>query len=329
MLVLQHLLADEGGPVGLSLRAAGANEEQLLSSLRGLRSPRYSHELPLGTLSEAINRLQVANIEQTVVLVVDLDALDEAEPALWSQLSRLIKTWLDQGYLGLAAKLIVSSRPRTRNRRGKLGLIREWLGVEYPEVFVDRVGFVEVTDFDANELTEAASRLGGEPETRLLQGTPLATAQSARTLNGNIDSGFAPTSIVDSLRHPVVWGVYASLLPQERNAVLDDLPHGTDRLADLFVERFLSKCRVRRHHRTHEDHLETALRSVAVASVAASAPYARESVWDAGCVRLLGRENADFLYNEALSYGLIEEDEPSTWRWRHSFVSRSLSRGGS
>jgi hypothetical protein len=39
-------------------------------------------------------------------------------------------------------------------------------------------------------------------------------------------------------------------------------------------------------------------------------------------------EEAAYLYDEGLSYGVIWEDQPGRWAWRHSFVQGYLTHMG-
>jgi hypothetical protein len=329
VLAIQHLLAFGNGPIGLSLHAAVVTGQFLNSSLTRLRSRDYHHELPPDTLERAVSRLKTANPDKSIVLTVEFDALDEAAITAHGELRRLIRLWLDEDEQRFGAKLLVTCRPRRRNRAGHLGLLSEWVGAEYPEALTDRIGIVEVADFDLNELADAAQRLGGDQEVRLLRASSLATLEYARTLGEDVDtSDAAQSAITESLRHPVVWGAYASLEPQERGSVLDGLPGGLDRLAHQVLCRFLRKCRVRRDNLCSEEHLEAALRGVAKASLESRPPHGRIALWEAACGNVLSRDERAFLYGESLSYGLIQEDEPSAWRWRHGFVAEWLNRGG-
>src|SRR5205823_4204171 len=146
-----------------------------------LRSRCHYDDLPTDTLDHAIGRLKRANSGRTVVLVIDIDAVDEANPANHGELCRLIRLWLDGGDRGIGAKLLVSCRQRISNQSGRLTLVRNWIGGEYPESWIGRVGMVEVTDFDLTELAEAAKLLGGDPEARLLDSSLLAIFEHSKT----------------------------------------------------------------------------------------------------------------------------------------------------
>ena len=49
----------------------------------------------------------------------------------------------------------------------------------------------------------------------------------------------------------------------------------------------------------------------------------REAHW-IRAARGLGDNESAYLYGEALSYGLIREESPGVWRWRHVFVGDYL-----
>ena len=72
--------------------------------------------------------------------------------------------------------------------------------------------------------------------------------------------------------------------------------------------------------------LERALPEVARAT-AGPPPHPPEA-WDRACQSCLDRTEARGLYNESLSYGIIERDAGRTWRWGHPFLLDHLTTLG-
>ena len=133
--------------------------------------------------------------------------------------------------------------------------------------------------------------------------------------------------IIESLRHPVVWGAYSELHPAQREMVVSANLAGTRLLAERLVNRFLQKCRARPSIVWQTDHLAEGLRRVASAAQSSLPSYGVQDVWVAGCRDLIGELAANELYGEALTYGLIVEDERWRWRWRHLFLTPYLLGG--
>lgn len=327
VIAIQHLLSAPKGPLGVSLRAADIRPDSVAVSLRDLRADGAGNSLPSDTLDQAVSRLKAANPGREVLLAVNIDALDETDPAIRGEIGRIIREFVDRGKEGLGGKLLVSCRPRQHHSGGVQALIREWIDTEYPDRFTDRVALVEVGDFDAAEMQAAEALLNDPMDERLNRTPDVETIEGSDPLGADPGSGSAGPELGHSLRHPVVWGAYIGLNREERRWAKSGTTEGTDRLAAAFVGRFLGKCAARRNHLIQEHHLEHALQRVAAATVDVPPPFGQQDIWQAACRSVLDPENASFLYREALTYGLIEEDRRPSWRWRHGFVAQYLARG--
>lgn len=316
VLALQHLLG--AGGVGVSVHACEASERHLTSQLRRLRSETQYHQLPDDALDTAIERLRTANPTATTVLLVDIDAVDELRQQDRGEVHELIRRWVSGRLAGSAAKLVVSCRPEQAGERGLQLALRTLTGMPY-DLATAQVGTVYVGDFSEDELIEAARMLAGGAERRLLASGVFSSPEGAV-----FEAGVQPVSpqIADSLRHPVVWGAYATLNPVEREGVLNGLPNGTARLAGALVDRFLDKCVNRGSLGLEITRLEEALRRVARA--APHPRFVQQEIWVTGCADLIGGPAATMLYREALTYGLIVEDGSFLWRWRHPFLAPYL-----
>ena len=100
-----------------------------------------------------------------------------------------------------------------------------WLDTDIPHVHVDQVGIVHIGDFDDAELREAAQAVGEDEHRRigatLREGMGPVEDTSAREVLGGRDVADVDRLILDSLRHPVMWGVFASLESRQRLHALE------------------------------------------------------------------------------------------------------------
>jgi hypothetical protein len=139
----------------------------------------------------------------------------------------------------------------------------------------------------------------------------------------------AQAGLLGSLRHPVLWGEFTALAPLDRTAVLAGQADAIDRLAQSFLERFCWKTGMRQPHLLADGAI-AALRRICRADPGSGlprgAPAQRQRDWCGPASAALSVVQADDLYNEAWSYGLITEDEPGLWRWRHLFLYDYLRR---
>ncbi|QEL17604.1 hypothetical protein PX52LOC_04600 [Limnoglobus roseus] len=69
-----------------------------------------------------------------------------------------------------------------------------------------------------------------------------------------------------------------------------------------------------------------ALSAISRATVgAASVPSYTINDWDTASDEWLDKTEVKALYNECLSYGMVERNDRSTWRWSHQIVARYLA----
>ncbi|MBX9654944.1 hypothetical protein K2Y11_15135, partial [bacterium] len=217
VICIQHLLSFVDGPLGLSVHSSDVTRDFLTESLRRLRSRTPNARIPHDPFERAMTRLIGANAGSATVLIVDIDAVDEADPSLQGEIRRLVRLFLEPGEHSRTRKLLVSCRPRRKRSRLRHGLIREWVKAESPEYYENRIGVLEIDDFDTKELEEADSQLNNSAENRLFRSAPLETIEGAAMMGGGIDlPSSPPLSLLKSLHHPVVWGTYARLTEEER-----------------------------------------------------------------------------------------------------------------
>jgi hypothetical protein len=212
---------------------------------------------------------------------------------------------------------VVTCRASTGTRTRE-NLIADWLGVADTDL-AQNVGFVSLGPFLDHELLDAARLINGRPERRIARTlTPphsgAASGQVAHTTP-------VPNDILRTLRHPVVWGSYASLQEPERDGVLDQDPVHLGSLARRLLTRFLGRCYLRKGW---SDDLMVQRALPQLARAVTGPPLSFDS-WTRGCAPCLGRSEAQNLYHECLSYGIIERDAGSGWRWCHQFLVAHLA----
>jgi hypothetical protein len=287
-----------------------ASERQVVEAITSVRLPSG----PLGGVDRSLGniraRLETANDSRRPLCIIDLDGIDEA-PARIAEIRELINLCWARGIPeNSPASVVVTCRSEAGSRT-KADLISHWLGTPEPDL-VQGVGFVALDNFSVHELVDAARLLNGEPEERIIRASGAGMAGYA------VYSAAVPEKILLSLRHPVVWGCYASLPELDRNRVLDSNSSSLNSLAQQLHDRFFRRCQKRRSWRNVQM-LKRTLPEIARSTANSGPPYP-ESTWDLACEQCIDSSEARDLYNESLSYGIIEQDSGRSWRWVHSFL---------
>jgi len=262
VLSLQYLSEQSRSQVGVSVLAECASEVEVVTAFNRLRSPS-SHCRPDLLLNQVVRRLRTANPDAERVLLVAIDGLEEHWEQSIAQIRALIHScWGEGNPARSGVGLLISCRSRSDLPGSVEGeLIARCFDSEDPAAMLGQVGFVFITEFNNEEMAEAVRGLDGESERMLAQflfaGERLPpTSTSSPPLPDAVSR-----SVLDSLRHPVVWGAFASLPEADRCQILGADPTALDRLADKFLERFGRKCRNRRHE-FDDDLLHAALNAV-------------------------------------------------------------------
>jgi hypothetical protein len=296
--------------------------------LRSWRSPGHPLNFGIESTNDMIGRLRHANQGASVpILVLDLDAIDEvASEARLSVQSLIRQFWNANRSNAPDAVLLVTCRTiGTVPEQAIDALVRKWIRTDIFHSRTDSVGKVFVGDFDAEELNAAALRLGTDYWSRLAPS--LASIQvreieppsfSGETFQPSAYRSVAP-AMVESLRHPAMWGSFVNLPPHMRHRILDQERLALNELAERFLVRFCEKtCRRRTSLLT--DYVRKALRAICVAMPDKPSILTRLEHWIEPARGPLSNEEAEHLYNEAISYGLTVEDARNVWAWRHGFV---------
>jgi hypothetical protein len=184
------------------------------------------------------------------------------------------------------------------------------------------IGLVQVDDFSTDELRDAASRLSGEVGGRLQRARALLGRDDLSTIAigevpaVDVSEGVASPATLASLRHPVLWGEFAALGGLAQMQVLDDNLAGSNALAERFVERFCRKSH-RRRDSLRVDRLLRTLFRIGRAFPPRHVLAQRSAHWIVPARGLITDDEAAYLFDEAVSYGVIREEEPGRWTWRH------------
>jgi len=208
-------------------------------------------------------------------------------------------------------------------------LVRGWITSDIYSGVSANVGRVFVRDFGEEELSRAARVLGEDCWRRIAP----ALASSAHggigpTALGDeaLLSGASPAAVpamVNSLRHPAMWGSFVSLDHEWRLLVLEEHSAALSELAKRFLVRFCDKVN-RRHVSLSDRRVLNALRSICTAIPGGSVELSRHDHWILPARGPVTNDEAACLFDEAISYGLIVEDARGQWLWRHGFVPDHL-----
>jgi hypothetical protein len=333
----------ETGPLTEISRASEANRTLVSQTIcRWGNLPSTHERCQKESEDTAIERLRAANAGTSRPLFhMALDGLDEGTSSADRQDGiREILRWFwkedeasrQQGQPPRAT-LVVTCRNQN-------DLVDNWL-------HLDESGYgyrgeppqsIVVGDFSESELLEAAQSSSPMLYERLLGDLspvgsirPLPLEHGFGTAPFRRPSPFSPATdnrVLSAISHPAMWGALLSLPPDVQNAALNGNPTAIDRLVEAFVKRFCTKV-IRRGllMGLNQENLAFVLSSIA--RYCRDNGQVRQSIahWhDPSCqTQLVNRYESGGLYNEALSGGLILEDDPNHWHWRHELVLEYLA----
>jgi hypothetical protein len=292
------------------------------------RSPTHGAEQAILPGDQVLRRLRVANrTTARPILILDIDGLDEWGEQEHEEVRRLLDFCLTHATpLPAEVVLIITARLTGANvGTARRNLIANLLSTDVPARMDLHIGAVLVDDFSLDELSAAARSLQSEAGRRIERSLVLAVPGTppATTLGDDVPldaaQGVATPDLLISLRHPVLWGEFTRLPEEAQRQVLDGTAEGLNRLAETFVERFCLKAHRRRSSLWGQRVLQALVRIGR--GYPASEAYARRAThWIAPARGPITDEEAIHLFDEAVSYGVIREEEPGEWTWRHAFV---------
>jgi len=139
----------------------------------------------------------------------------------------------------------------------------------------------------------------------------------------------AKEDVLDALTHPLLWGLFCRLPDEQtQHAVLDGDPSSLNTLCKSYILEFERKTRARARDLSAET-TEHMLNAVAMSS-SETIGLRKAKDW-IGPLTAKGRfteANAERLFQEACSFGLVASDGSGIWRWRHAMVREYLSNEG-
>ncbi len=286
-------------------------------------------------MEQALRRVRIANPHARPVFCLTLDGLDELRESVPRETSiREVIEWFWRRECELRragsieppeASLIVTCRDARI-------IIDDWLRGALSQRMKDNppipIPIGDYSDVELQNAVELVMRLHAERFKQALANQSISanTMRSAR--QGGIEFPPVHPEVLKALYHPAMWFALGALSSEEQTQLLDGGALAFDRLAEQFLKWFYKKARERRSDWDRDDIIEVL---IAVAFDAANTqaveyPY---NIWKNGGFREydLDRTKVKWLYTEALSAGLIEEDQRrKIWYWRHPFVGRYLAR---
>jgi hypothetical protein len=326
VLALQYLIAKGDSRVVLSGRADGTSETSIAEAFSHLRSPNRGLR-PDPTLSAIVRRVREANPGVQTVLLLDVDGVEEARGLADESLRHLIRAY-SGGHPPLASgvTLVLSCRVHDSREDAVIDdLIRRLFDCEDPAVYRSRLPVVRVEDFARPELL-AAARGSGTALAPFADWLEAQDSPSGPSPDPARTGATYPAQVVESLHHPVVWGAFAGLPDMDQQRILAGDSSGLSRLAEAFLTRFGAKCRDRRPS-FMADRADAGLGAVARAT-RRPPPYSRLNDWLPAAAAVMTAGEADFLFGEAVTYGLVDLESSDQWRWRHTFVADHLASVG-
>jgi hypothetical protein len=315
----------------LRIFAEVTGQHWLGEALNEWRSRLRADDLPVLPAREVLRRVRLANDgAERPLLVVNIDGLDEATDEHRQELRRLLDACRTQQppspyalVLLLTARLTDPTPERTRDR-----LIRLLTSAHYPGELAHQFGLVLVRDFSDDELRLAIAELPPPLRGRLEEALRILSGHASETATLGEEPGTEPTrppvanrALLASLRHPALWGEFLDLGPDTQGRALDGQPEALHELARRFLDRFFYKVLLR-HPALPEDGVRQALTRISRRFPPREQRGRRSQHWlvPASKPGPLRHPEAGDLFHEAVSYGMIREDEEEWWRWRHGFV---------
>jgi hypothetical protein len=155
--------------------------------------------------------------------------------------------------------------------------------------------------------------------------------KEALVLGAEIGNDYVDSSIQfvwDALQHPAMWQALLSMNRETQKSVIAGDQDAQNQLANKFLLWVGYKIELRcgedfQDLTRHSYHELLEIFSVIAQHSVIGKLHRRDSDWvvPAGQTRVrISRREAESLYRESLSAGLIDENSPRLWRWRHSLV---------
>lgn len=298
------------------------------------------HRRQRESAKESIGRLALANPSLSPpIFHLGVDGADEViDIERGNQLEEVLQWFWEEDQKALQenrapiAVLVVTCRSDKE--------IRKWLHLDWsghysgqtpPSLWVD-----EFSDDELQRIAEMT--LSKQLASRIIWGLSagqLGVSKGLQTEVGlfadSLDSysGGAEDEAIKALRHPAMWFSFSVRLSEkQQHEVLSGDEAALSCLANWYVQWFSSRTSYRDSQNLAR-HLELVLPHIAAHTCPNSEALgiATKKEWErlAYSAADLGVYQAQWLFDEALSAGLIEQVGRKEWRWRHRFVARYLA----
>ena len=320
--------------VASSIRGAGdLSENWIVNEMcewAGL-NPLY-HIRKSDRIDVAIDRLLRANPNIRPILHLGLDGIDEVGQISQSVID-IVKWFRDE-----------DKRSKERRESPRAVLIVTCRDIEYfkSRLFSDWSGFNQVTTpsnlkldlFKESELKSAlhSSMLAPEVIARIEDAIqPYSDGVVSLPIPVYQTSSAPDPSIIQALKHPVVWCSFIRLDLENQMGVLDTDKKSLNCLAANVIDRFYTKAKQRPAcHDLPGGSMEYALHEIACHSTKSPDKwYQLQDDWKQPAINggELSRPDAQRIYDEALSQGLIKQQpgHPIRWRWAHDWIADYLA----
>jgi hypothetical protein len=185
---------------------------------------------------------------------------------------------------------------------------------------------VDVTAFDDDEVAQLILKLDSNVRSRIARHLQLPGWQTRQLPTRS--EGPISTDAMEIIRHPVVWRFFAESDTGTQHACLDAV-RGLDQLGDRYFAWFCEKAEMRISGLRNRECSEALLAVCQRFEDNTARVGERGSDWLnpcdlAGCSQL----NAKLLLDEAITAGILieEESDGRRWRWKHKWLCEYLLR---
>ena len=295
-------------------------------------NPLY-HARRRDSIEVAVNRLLQANPNVQPILHLGVDGVDEVSP-ISKPVIDTVKWFRDE-----------DKRSKERREPPRAVLIVTCRDIEYFKrnlLFSDWSGFnlvatpsnLKLDIFKESELKSAlrSSMLAPEVIARIEDAIqPYSDGVVSSPIPVYQTSSAPDPSIIQALKHPVVWCSFIRLDLENQMGVLDTDKKSLNCLAENVIDRFYTKAKQRPAcHDLPDGSMEYALHEIACHSTKSPDKwYQLQDDWKQPAINggELSRPDAQRIYDEALSQGLITQQpgHPIRWRWAHDWIAGYLA----
>ncbi len=289
--------------------------------------------------NEACLRLRRANPTMPnpmMSLGLDDVASDTLHPQQISELRSLLHwSWAEASAspndsLTTPVALLATCRPGSEET-----VIASWPGrAEHPSDSHRRLEIIDVGDFSPLDLALAADSCDAAVAARIKQTVSSATAggDASSSVTATVRFENKPhvpsvhPDILNALCHPAMWHAFTLVRETHvQHRILDGDPDALNDMCSFFVDWFNDKATSSTHANPfNSNDLRHVLPQIAHATHGQNPTRYPSALWREHAAAQIGPAQANRLYNEAQSAGLISV-EGQNWRWRHIFVEDYLA----